>query len=127
MFADATEWLSDREMLMELDVGQLAGIIDLSAVRADVDLAEVQRLSVQAHLCLGCQVFSRVDWRIDRETMKPYVLEVNTIPGFTSHSLLPKAALRAGVDFAALCQRIIELSLRRNRRQGALRRQERVA
>jgi len=90
-------------------------------------LTELQRLSVRAHQCLGCQVFSRVDWRVDKTTMVPYVLEVNTIPGFTSHSLLPKAAAHAGIDFATLCQRIIELSLKRNRWQSASRRKERVA
>ena len=74
-------------------------------------LKEVQQLSLRAHAALGCAVFSRVDWMIDRETLRPFALEVNTIPGFTSHSLLPKAAARIGLDFDQLCQRIIELSL----------------
>jgi len=71
----------------------------------------VQRLSVTAHRALGCDVFSRVDWMIDGATNEPYALEVNTIPGFTGHSLLPKAAARVGVGFDELCERIIELSL----------------
>ena len=73
-------------------------------------LSRVQRLSLDAHRALGCSVFSRVDWMVDRITQQPYILEVNTIPGFTSHSLLPKAAARIGVSFDQLCQRIIELS-----------------
>lgn len=76
-------------------------------------LARVQALSVAAHRALGCEVFSRLDWMVDAETLEPYILEVNTIPGFTSHSLLPKAAARVGIDFDTLCQRIIELSLAR--------------
>ncbi|MBI4716195.1 MAG: D-alanine--D-alanine ligase [Planctomycetes bacterium] len=74
-------------------------------------LERVQALSVAAHRVLGCRVFSRVDWMLDAETLEPFVLEVNTIPGFTNHSLLPKAAARVGVDFDELCQRIIDLSL----------------
>ncbi len=73
----------------------------------------VQRLSLAAHQALGCSVFSRVDWMVDRETLEPFALEVNTIPGFTSHSLFPKAAARIGLSFDQFCQRIIELSWNR--------------
>lgn len=83
--------------------------------RFDIDLppgvlAEVQKLSVKAHESLGCRHFSRVDWLVDRKTHQPYALEVNTIPGFTDHSLLPKAAARAGYGFPELCQKIIGLA-----------------
>lgn len=83
--------------------------------RFDVDLPqpvidEVKRLSVLAHQALGCRHFSRVDWLVDRQTHQPYALEVNTIPGFTDHSLLPKAAARVGLGFPALCQKIVELA-----------------
>ncbi len=74
-------------------------------------LERIQSLSLRAHESLGCHAFSRVDWMVEAATLEPYVLEVNTIPGFTSHSLLPKAAARAGLTFDRLCQRIIELSL----------------
>lgn len=73
-------------------------------------LAKVQRLSLEAHRALHCRVFSRVDCMVDRNTLEPFILEVNTIPGFTSHSLLPKAAARIGLSFDQLCQKIIELS-----------------
>ena len=72
-----------------------------------------QSLSLQAHRVLGCEVFSRVDWMVDAATMKPYVLEINTIPGFTSHSLLPKSAARIGLSFDQFCQQIVQLSLAR--------------
>ncbi len=74
-------------------------------------LERVQRFSLAAHRALGCRVFSRVDCMVDAADMEPYFLEVNTIPGFTSHSLLPKAAARIGLTFDRLCQRIIELSM----------------
>lgn len=74
-------------------------------------LQRVQKLSIAAHNALGCRVFSRVDWMVDGETLEPFVLEINTIPGFTSHSLVPKAAARVGLSFDDLCQRIVELSL----------------
>lgn len=73
-------------------------------------LTEVRELSVRAHQSLGCRDFSRVDWIVEESTCRPFALEVNTIPGFTDHSLLPKAAQRAGLSFAALCQRIVELT-----------------
>lgn len=75
-------------------------------------IENVQRLALAAHRALGCRVFSRVDCMIDAATNAPYFLEINTIPGFTSHSLVPKAAARRGMSFDQLCQRIIELSLR---------------
>ena len=53
-------------------------------------LERVQALSVEAHDILGCKDFCRVDWMVDRRTLEPYAIEVNTIPGLTSHSLLPK-------------------------------------
>ena len=74
-------------------------------------LAHVQGLSVTAFGEVGCQHFGRVDWMVDRETGRPWMLEINTIPGFTSHSLLPKAAERVGIGFDELCARIVSLGL----------------
>ncbi len=70
-------------------------------------LAHIQTLSLSAHRALGCQVLSRVDWMVDSSTGEPYLLEINTIPGFTSHSLLPKASARVEIDFDSLCQAIV--------------------
>ena len=74
--------------------------------------ARVQALAVTAHRAVGCRDFSRVDLMLDAAGA-PTVLEVNTIPGFTTHSLLPKAAAAAGLDFTALCRTIVELALSR--------------
>lgn len=76
-------------------------------------LKEICDLSVRAHQSLGCRDFSRVDWIVEESTGRPFALEVNTIPGFTDHSLLPKAAQKAGLSFAQLCQRIVELTCQR--------------
>jgi D-alanine-D-alanine ligase len=46
--------------------------------------------------------------------MLPWVLEINTIPGFTSHSLVPKAAARMGIEFGDLCERAIHSCLRQS-------------
>lgn len=59
-----------------------------------------------AHEALGCKGATRVDLRIDR-TGAPYVLEINTIPGMTETSLLPKIARRAGYDFPGLIEEIL--------------------
>jgi D-alanine-D-alanine ligase len=90
----------------------------------DIDLPErllvrMQELSLQATEALGCRDFCRVDWMVDRVTHEPYLLEINTIPGFTSHSLLPKAAAAAGIPFDELCQRIVESALTRGRHDSA--------
>jgi len=76
-------------------------------------LESIARMSLQAHQGLGCRDFSRVDWRVDDRGMKPYVLELNVIPGLTSHSLLPKAAERTGVAMPQMCQFVVDLAMRR--------------
>ena len=70
---------------------------------------EAQELALNAHKVLGCRGFSRVDMLLDN-IGKFYLLEVNTIPGFTEKSLLPKAAKAAGMSFSSLCKKIAELA-----------------
>ncbi len=69
----------------------------------------LQSLAVQTFECLGAQGFGRVDFRLAPDG-KPYVLELNAIPGFTATSLLPKAAKAAGIGFSELCCRIMEMA-----------------
>ena len=66
----------------------------------------VQELAVRAHNSLGCRTFSRVDMILNRDD-EIYTLEVNTIPGFTERSLLPKAATAANISFSELCNSIV--------------------
>ncbi len=70
----------------------------------------IQDLALLACNSLGLKVYSRVDILL-AESNQPFVLEVNTIPGMTEASLLPEAAGVAGISYAELCARIIELSL----------------
>jgi len=70
---------------------------------------EVKKVALLAHRLLGCFGCSRVDIILDSKS-RPFILEVNTIPGFTSTSLLPKAAKKAGISFNNLCIRLIRLA-----------------
>ena len=70
---------------------------------------EIQDLALRACRALALQVYSRVDV-ILAETGRPFVLEINTIPGMTEASLLPEAAAAAGISYVDLCARIIALS-----------------
>ncbi|RLD97426.1 MAG: D-alanine--D-alanine ligase, partial [Aquificota bacterium] len=72
----------------------------------------VQDMALLAHRALGCKDVSRVDFRLS-EDGTPYVLEVNTIPGMTETSLLPKAAAAAGISFEELVLRILESALKK--------------
>ena len=70
-----------------------------------------QTLALKAHRALGCRGMSRVDIKVNKSG-KPYVFEVNTIPGMTPLSLFPRAARAAGIDFPQLCCKLIEIALR---------------
>jgi D-alanine-D-alanine ligase len=67
----------------------------------------ISRAGLDCFRSLGCRHFSRVDF-ILTESGIPYALEINTIPGFTTHSLLPKAAARAGITISNLCKTIVD-------------------
>ncbi len=74
------------------------------------------RLADAAMACfdaLGCRDFSRVDFIVSRDGT-PYALEANTIPGFTTHSLLPKAAAKVGIPMTELCVRIVRAAASRS-------------
>jgi D-alanine-D-alanine ligase len=69
--------------------------------------ANVSRAAIDCFNALDCRHFARVDFILSDDQIA-YVLEVNTIPGFTSHSLLPKAALKKGLSMSDLCAKIVE-------------------
>jgi D-alanine-D-alanine ligase len=75
------------------------------------DEAEIGRIALAAFQAAGCRGWGRVDVMRDRATGNFYLLEVNTAPGMTSHSLVPKAAKQAGIGFEELCWRILETTL----------------
>jgi D-alanine-D-alanine ligase len=76
----------------------------------------VQELALEAHRSIGNPVYSRVDFLLENDT-DPYCLEVNTIPGMTGTSLLPKSAAAAGISFPELCKKIVVLSWERHLQQ----------
>lgn len=72
-------------------------------------LARAEAAALAAHRSLGCSGYSRVDLRITPEG-EPFLLEVNTLPGMTSHSLIPKIAAHRGISYADLCEQILALA-----------------
>ena len=87
---------------------------DTQYVCPGLDAADEQalgELALRAFRALDCGGWGRVDVMRDAGSGRFYLLEVNTAPGMTSHSLVPKAAAAAGMDFETLCWRILETSL----------------
>ena len=68
---------------------------------------EIQRIVVQAYRTLGCRGWGRADLMIRASDREPFLLEMNTSPGMTSHSLVPKSAAAAGMSYEALCVQIL--------------------
>ena len=71
---------------------------------------ELQAICVRAFDAIGGRGWGRVDFMMDAEG-RPWLLEVNTLPGMTSHSLVPMAARAVGIDYDALCWAILETTL----------------
>jgi len=119
---EVTVGVLDRQALEVVEIVPKNGFYDFRTkytdgccdfiVPADFERTEysrIQSIALQAHKALGCSHFSRVDLRVDRQGV-PFVLEVNSIPGFTSHSLLPISAKARGINFDELCYRIVEFA-----------------
>ncbi|MEO6103879.1 MAG: D-alanine--D-alanine ligase, partial [Pseudoxanthomonas sp.] len=75
------------------------------------DEVEIGNIALAAFQAAGCSGWGRVDVMRDRNSGNFYLLEVNTAPGMTSHSLVPKSAQQAGIGFEELCWRILEGTL----------------
>lgn len=75
------------------------------------DEDEIQRISLAAFKAAECRGWGRVDVMRDRDSGGFHLLEVNTAPGMTSQSLVPKAAGQVGIDFQELCWRVLEASV----------------
>ena len=71
----------------------------------------VQELALAAYKALGCRTWGRADVMLDQKTGKPYLLEMNTSPGMTTHSLVPMAAKAAGIDYADLVLWLLKQTL----------------
>jgi D-alanine-D-alanine ligase len=88
---------------------------DATEYRVPCDLppgeeAAIAQLAERAYRVLGCRGWGRVDMMIDAATRAPYLLEINTSPGMTGHSLVPKAAHAAGIDYPDLCLRLLDMA-----------------
>jgi len=121
-----TEWTAgiiDEETLPLIRIGTKRGFFDYQAkydddetryeldfdVSADI-VKRIESIAKGACAALGTCGLARVDVMLDR-FQKPWVLEVNTVPGMTDHSLVPKAAARRGVPFPQLCDRLVRSCL----------------
>ena len=71
---------------------------------------EIQRIVLAAFRSLGCRGWGRADLMIRAADRKPFLLEMNTSPGMTSHSLVPKSAAAAGIGYEALCVQLLALA-----------------
>jgi D-alanine-D-alanine ligase len=69
-------------------------------------LEKLQKMAVEAYNAIGCRSVTRIDFRVS-PVGRIYVLELNTSPGFTSHSLVPMAGMKTGLDFAGVCEKIL--------------------
>lgn len=67
----------------------------------------IQELALKAYQALGCRAWARADVMIDKISRKPYLLEINTSPGMTNHSLVPMAAKEVGLNFEKLCLHVL--------------------
>ena len=123
---EGTEWtvgLIDYQVLPAIKIETSREFFDWQAKYDDDDtryifdadlpisvIDKIERAALNACLALGTRGLARVDVRLD-EQLEPWILEVNTVPGFTDHSLLPKAAARSGIDFPTLCDRMVRSCL----------------
>jgi D-alanine-D-alanine ligase len=90
-----------------------AAHVDLPAKLPAETLAEIRRIAVACFRAVDCSGMGRVDFLVERATGKVYLNEINTIPGFTSISMFPKMWEHAGLPFAKLVERLLELALER--------------
>ena len=117
---ELTVGILDEEPLPVIEIVTKHKVYDYQAKYSDPDTKYIvpapvekgaygraQALGAAAHRALGCRSFSRVDMLMDGRG-ELFVLEVNTIPGMTERSLLPKAARANGMSFSGLCMKLVE-------------------
>jgi D-alanine-D-alanine ligase len=121
---ELTVGILDDQVLPVIEIVSRAAFYDYEAkysrddteYRFDIDLPaetldQMGRDALTLHRAIGCRHLSRVDFLVDARG-RPWFLEINTMPGMTDHSLVPKMAARAGIDMVALCDRLVQLALR---------------
>ncbi|MFA5411009.1 MAG: D-alanine--D-alanine ligase [Candidatus Omnitrophota bacterium] len=98
-----------KKRFFDYEAKYTAGLTDyiVPAKLEEKIAGKIKAAALSAHRLLGCSGCSRVDMILSRDNLV-YVLEVNTIPGFTSTSLVPKAAKAIGIEFGQLCLKLIK-------------------
>lgn len=111
-----------KKIFFDYEAKYWAGMADyvVPAELEDEIAKNIQEAALSAHKLLGCYGCSRVDMILNSDNI-PFVLEVNTIPGLTVTSLLPKAAKVAGIDFSQLCIKLIQLAYEKTQNGAHLR------
>ncbi|MEO8662162.1 MAG: hypothetical protein ABI693_27100, partial [Bryobacteraceae bacterium] len=94
---------------------------DLPAKLSMPKMDELRALAIECYRAVECDGMARVDFLMDGTTNQLFINEINTIPGFTSISMYPKMWAHAGLGFAALVDRLIELALARHATRQATR------
>ena len=109
-----------KKRFFDYEAKYQAGMADyvVPAELEDEIAQNIQEAALSAHKLLGCYGCSRVDMILSSDNI-PFVLEVNTIPGLTLTSLLPKAAKVAGIDFSQLCIKLIRLAYEKTQNKPA--------
>ena len=107
----------DYEDKYELDQAQTVIPADLSPEQT----AELRRLAVECYRAMECEGMARVDFLLESATGKPYINEINTIPGFTSISMYPKMWEYSGLPMPRLIDRLIQLAFQRHEARKRLR------
>ncbi len=69
--------------------------------------AEIQRLALASFHALGCEGWARADFMLRETDQKPFLIEINTSPGMTDHSLVPMAAKAVGISYEALVLEVL--------------------
>lgn len=123
---ELTVSILDRQVLPSIRIVPAKGFYDYAAkyVTGDTQYicpgaegeseSEMKRLALIAFDAVGCSGWGRIDYMRDRSG-RPFLLEVNTAPGMTERSLVPKAAAQVGIDYPTLCWRILETSFKEGR------------
>jgi len=92
---------------------QVGATLEICPAKLDKKTTQkIQKIALKAHKMLGMQVYSRTDFLMDANG-ELYCIEVNSLPGMTPTSLVPQEAAAAGISYEDLCERIIELSLKK--------------
>src|SRR5260370_36894111 len=126
---ETTVDILDKELLPIVEVRPQTGVYDYQtkytagateylcpAPFDEVTTTRIQEAGLGAFKAIGGRDYARVDVMV-RSNGDPVVLEVNTLPGMTETSLLPKAAAAAGLSYADLCQKMVDLALYRSEKQ----------